>query len=285
MSSSSRALHPEELFLNDRPARQESPTIGPLRINKRDSSSPASAAGSSPPPNAPLPYPDDRQRPQMRTSSSNERYHDNIRYGSPPAGPGSGSVSPNEYPTALRPRDGREPRVATLAERRGAAPKPLPESPSYDAPDREALAARPYPRPPASLPPGPPEPPANTSQYDYRQQYYPPPQRQSSTSAARPPSSLQPQQGPLNRISSTSTTRAQRGSPPPPETPIVGPGQQPASDIEARYAAAGIAGTGTLQGIQSHNVAAQRRAEQYSGQQPDFPTTAAAAAAAPVDSD
>ncbi|KAJ5954329.1 hypothetical protein N7501_008608 [Penicillium viridicatum] len=271
MSSSSRALHPEELFLNDRPARQESPTIGPLRINKRDSSSPASAAGSSPPPNAPLPYPDDRQRPQMHTSSSNERYHDNIRYGSPPAGPGSGSVSPNEYPTALRPRDGREPRVATLAERRGAAPKPLPESPSYDAPDREALAARPYPRPPASLPPGPPEPPANTSQYDYRQQYYPPPQRQSSTSAARPPSSLQPQQGPLNRISSTSTTRAQRGSPPPPETPIVGPGQQPASDIEARYAAAGIAGTGTLQGIQSHNVAAQRRAEQYSGQQPTFP--------------
>ncbi|KAJ5184601.1 WW/Rsp5/WWP [Penicillium cf. griseofulvum] len=267
-AGSSRALHPEELFLNG--ARQESPTIGPLRINKRDSSSPASAAGSSPPPNAPLPYPDDRQRPQMRTSSSNDRYHDNIKYGSPPAGPGSGSVSPNEYPTALRPRDGREPRVATLAERRGAAPKPLPESPSYDAPDRDAIAARQYPRPPASQPAGPPEPPANTSQYDYRQQYYPPPQRQSSTSAARPPSSLQAPQGPLNRISSTSTTRAQRGSPPPPETPVVGPGQSPASDIEARYAAAGIAGTGTLQGIQSHNVAAQRRAEQYSGQQPVF---------------
>ncbi|EKV10193.1 hypothetical protein PDIG_58840 [Penicillium digitatum PHI26] len=271
MNSSSRALHSEELFLNDRPARQESPTIGPLRINKRDSSSPASAAGSSSPPNAPLPYPDDRQRLQMHTSNSNDRHHDNIKHGSSPVGPGSGTVSPNEYPTALRPRDGREPRVATLAERRGAAPKPLPESPSYDAPDREALAARPYPRPPASLPPGPPEPPVNPTQYDYRQQYYPPPQRQSSISAARPPSILQAAQGPLNRISSISTTRAQLGSPPPPETPIVEPGQQPASDIEARYAAAGIAGTGTLQRIQSHNVAAQRRADQYSGQQPTLP--------------
>ncbi|KAJ5582755.1 hypothetical protein N7535_001375 [Penicillium sp. DV-2018c] len=263
-AGSSRALHPEELFLNDGPGRQESPVIGPLRINKRDSSSPASAAGSSPPPNAPLPYPDDRQRPQIRTSNSNDRYNDNIRYGSPPAGPRSGSVSPNEYPSVLRPRDGREPRVATLAERRGAAPKPLPESPA-DAPDRDTLAARPYPYPPAG---GPPEAPAATNQYDYRQQYYPPPQRQSSTSAARPPSSLQAPQGPLSRISSTSTTRAQRGSPPPPETPVVGPGQQPGSDIEARYAAAGIAGTGTLQGIQSHNVAAQRRAEQYSSQHP-----------------
>ncbi|CAG8056376.1 unnamed protein product [Penicillium olsonii] len=269
MSGSNRSLHLEELFIND--AAQESPVIGPLRISKRDSSSPASASGSSPPPNAPLPYPDDRQRPQMRTSSSNDRYHD-VRYGSPPAGSGSGSVSPNEYPPALRPRDGREPRVATLAERRGAAPKPLPESPGHDAPDREALAARPYPRPPAGPVPAPPAE-ATTNQYDYRQQYYPPPQRQSSVSAARPPSSLQPSQGPLNRISSTastSTTRAQRGSPPPPETPIVGPGQQPGSDIEARYAAAGIAGTGTLQGMQSHNVAAQRRAEQYSGQQPTF---------------
>ncbi|KAJ6079912.1 hypothetical protein N7467_009665 [Penicillium canescens] len=269
-SGGSRALHPEELFLNDSPGRQESPVIGPLRITKRDSSSPTSAAGSSPPPNAPLPYPDDRPRPQIRTASSNERYPDNVRYGSPPAG--SGSVSPNEYPSALRPRDGREPRVATLAERRGAAPKPLPESPGPDAPDRETLAARPYPRPPAGPAPGPPaEASINANQYDYRQQYYPPPSRQSSV--ARPPSSLQPPQGSINRISSTastSTTRAQRGSPPPPETPVVGPGQQPGSDIEARYAAAGIAGTGTLAGIQSHNAAAQRRAEQYFGQQPTF---------------
>ncbi|PKY04015.1 hypothetical protein P168DRAFT_327036 [Aspergillus campestris IBT 28561] len=62
--------------------------------------------------------------------------------------------------------------------------------------------------------------------------------------------------------------RITRGSPPPPETPIVEPGQQPASDIEARYAASGIAGTSTLTGLQAQSAAAQRRAEQYAGQQP-----------------
>jgi len=248
----SRALHPDgELFL-DSGRQEQAPVVEPLRINKRDSASP-----SSPPP-APLPYPDDRPRPQMRSSSSNSgRPTDSNRYGSPPAG--SGSVSPADYPPALRPR---EPRIATLAERRGTAPKPLPESPGHDAPDREALAARPYPRPPAASAPI-----EGNQQYDYRQQYFPPPQR----SASRPSSSLQPpQNGSINRISSTastSTTRAQRGSPPPPETPIVGPGQQPGSDIEARYAAAGIAGTGTLAGLQSQSAAAQMRAGQYTGQQ------------------
>ncbi|KAJ5911268.1 uncharacterized protein N7473_000571 [Penicillium subrubescens] len=271
----SRAIHPDgELFLNNtntttsssgRPDRQ----IEPLRINKRDSASPQSASS---PPNIPLPYPDDRPRPQLRSSSSHDaRPTDGLRYNSPPpasAGSGSGSVSPADYPSALRPRDGREPRVATLAERRGAAPKPLPESPGPDAPDAAALAARPYPRPPTASAPVE----TGEQQYDYRQQYYPPPVSASS----RPGSNLAPPSSSsgINRISSTastSTTRAQRGSPPPPETPIVGPGQQPGSDIEARYAAAGIAGTGTLAGLQSQSsAAAQRRAEQYVGQQPTF---------------
>lgn len=257
----SRGIHPDgELFLDSSGRQEQATLVEPLRINKRDSASPASA--SSPPP-APLPYPDDRPRPQMRSSSSNDgRPMDNNRYGSPLSA-GSGSVSPADYPPALRPRDGREPRVATLAERRGTAPKPLPESPGPDAPDREALAARPYPRPPAASAPT-----AEANQHDYRQQYYPPPQR-------RPSSSLQPPQSnsSIHRISSTastSTTRAQRGSPPPPETPVVGPGQQPSSDIEARYAAAGIAGTSTLAGLQSQSAAAQRRAEQYPGQQPSY---------------
>ncbi|KAJ6088608.1 hypothetical protein N7486_009869 [Penicillium sp. IBT 16267x] len=271
----SRGIHPdEELFLNNSSSRpDESPRVEPLRINKRDSASPASATST---PNAPLPYPDDRPRPQMRSSSSNDgRPADPTRYGSLPVGSGSGSVSPADYPPALRPRDGREPRVATLAERRGAAPKPLPESPGPDAPDREALAARQYPRPPAAAPV-----PTNVAlekpQYDYRQQYFPPPQRANSRpSSARPPSTLHPPQSSgINRINSTastSTTRAERGSPPPPETPVVGPGQHPTSDIEARYAASGIAGTGTLAGLQSQSAAAQRRAAQYAGQQPTQP--------------
>ncbi|KAJ5731671.1 WW/Rsp5/WWP [Penicillium malachiteum] len=266
----SRAIHPdEELFLNNSSRKTSNASrVEPLRINKRDSTM-SVAPVASPPPTAPLPYPDDRPRLQMRTSSSSDgRPADPApaRYGSPPVS--SGSVSPADYPPALRPRDGREPRVATLAERRGNAPKPLPESPVTD-PGREALAARPYPRPPAvasassgSVP--------TERQYDYRQQYFPPPQRTNSRpSSARPPStSHAPQPGGINRISSTSTTRAQRGSPPPPETPIVGPGQQATSDIEARYAASGIAGTGTLIGLRSQSSAAQSRAAQYAGQEP-----------------
>lgn len=257
----SRGIHPDgELFLDSSGRQEQAPLVEPLRINKRDSTSPASASS---PPTAPLPYPDDRPRPQMRSSSSNDgRPMDSSRYGSPrPAG--SASVSPADYPPALRPRDGREPRVATLAERRGTAPRPLPESPGPDAPDRDVLAARPYPRPPAASAPT-----AEATQQSYSQQYYPPPQR-------RPSSNLQPPQSnnSIHRISSTastSTTRAQRGSPPPPETPVVAPGQQPSSDIETRYAAAGIAGTSTLAGLHSQSAAAQRRTEQYPGQQPSY---------------
>lgn len=265
----SRGIHPDgEMFFTPSNAQEESPVIGPLRISKRDSASPTSAPS---PPNVPLPYPDDRPRPQGRTSSSSDtRPADPHRYGSPPAA--AGSVSPADYPAALRPHEGRAPRAATLAERRGAAPRPLPESPA-DVPDRETLAARPYPAPPA---PASNATTSNAGHYDYRQQYYPPPQSSTPRPSAtpRPSSTLQAPQassGGLNRISSTastSTTRAQRGSPPPPETPVVGPGQQPGSDIEARYAAAGIAGTGTLAGMQSQSAAAQSRAEQYSGQQP-----------------
>lgn len=250
----SRGIHPDgELFLNSSGREDEAPVVQPLRISKRDSTSPVSA--SSPPP-APLPYPDDRPRPPRSSSANDDRAMDCNRYGSTsPAG--SGSVSPADYPAALRPRDGREHRVATLAERRGTAPKPLPESPGPDAPDRETLAARPYPRP------------AETKQSDYRQQYYPPPQRPSGASSNLQP----PQSNNINRFNSTastSTTRAERGSPPPPETPVVGPGHQPSSDIEARYAAAGIAGTSTLAGLQSQSAAAQRRGEQYTGQQPSY---------------
>ena len=67
----------------------------------------------------------------------------------------------------------------------------------------------------------------------------------------------------LNSSASTNTTRAERGSPPPPETPITPVGGLPGGDIEARYAAAGIAGTATLNSLQAHNAAAAQRAGQY----------------------
>ncbi|KKK24760.1 hypothetical protein AOCH_002224, partial [Aspergillus ochraceoroseus] len=233
----------EELFLNS-PGQSpaESPIIGPLRINKRESPSPA------PQSSVPLPYPDDRPNPVRSSGSSGSSPTAQVgKQSASPTSSGSG-VSPVDYPPALRPRDGREPKQSTLAERRGNAPKPLPESPAVDAP---------YP--------------------EFNQHYYPPPQPSSSRPGSRPTAASQTLQAPahsINRISSiasTSTTRAQRGSPPPPETPIVEPGQHPASDIEARYAASGIAGTSTLSGLQAQSAAAQRRAEQYAGQQPRNP--------------
>ncbi|KAA8652262.1 hypothetical protein EYZ11_004582 [Aspergillus tanneri] len=233
----------EELFLNSSSQPPvESPVVGPLRINKRETPSPA-------PQSVPLPYPDERLRPQLLhnpspTVDGGRRSGDSPTISHhPPAR--------TDYPPALRPRDGREPKPATLAERRGNVPKPLPESPAGDSPDREGLFAR----------------------KDHRQDYWPPPPRATSSGTAmrpQPVQSLQPPSNAINRISSTastSTTRAQRGSPPPPETPIVEPGQQPGSDIEARYAASGIAGSSTLSGLQVQSTAAQRRAEQYAGHQ------------------
>lgn len=283
-----------ELFLNSasRPPA-ESPVVGPLRISKRDTPSPASQGS------APLPYPDDRPRlGQMRSSSgstgSSPTAGESGRHGSPissvnnlssmPAG--SSATRPSEYPAALRPRDGREPKPATLAERRGnTAPKPLPESPGPDAPDREALFGRKYQRLPASsaLSSDGMQREEGIAYPDYQQQYWPPPQPSTPSALSTRvgvSQSLQPPSSTINRISSTasnSTTRAQRGSPPPPETPIVGPGQQPGSDIEARYAASGIAGTSTLAGLHAQSAAAQRRAEPYAGQLPrtqqhQFPT-------------
>ncbi|CAK7228874.1 hypothetical protein SBRCBS47491_007057 [Sporothrix bragantina] len=75
----------------------------------------------------------------------------------------------------------------------------------------------------------------------------------------------------MNRFASTastSTTRASRGSPPPPETPIVEPGVIPGDDIEARYAAAGISGTATLSSFQAPSAAAAQRLAQYGSPPP-----------------
>ncbi|RAL08679.1 WW domain protein [Aspergillus homomorphus CBS 101889] len=258
----------EELFLTTttpRPSQPESPVIEPLRISKRETPSPASSNGIV------LPYPDDRQRPQqIRTSGSSGSSP--ISQGAvscdSPTVPNHISSRPSGYPAALRPRDGREPKQATLAERRGNVPKPLPESPSGDSPDREGLFARIHPRFPSPAAPTDGAHSQHVVPEQQHQPYYPPPQASSRPAVSQ--TNLQPNST-INRISSTasnSTTRAQRGSPPPPETPVVEPGQHPASDIEARYAASGIAGTSTLAGLQAQSAAAQRRAEQYVGQQP-----------------
>lgn len=306
MSTRARRGSPgEEMFL-DKPSSADSPTIEPLRIYKGDSQSPepraASAAsqrsafgktnpyalppGASSSP-APLPYPDDRDQlpstgrapyPDRLNGAAQGRASPAYSSTSPPPSSSTrqGRSAIPEYPSALRPRDGREVQAplqtSRLAERRGNAPKPLPDSPGPETPEKEGLfqrlpqrgdvasptssngAAR-----PAAAPPAP--------SYDYHQHYFPPP---SEPSYGGDGGGLNiPNPNSVNRLASTastSTTRASRGSPPPPETPILPPEDHYGGGIEARYAAAGIAGASTLTGLQAQGLqsaAAAQRATQY----------------------
>ncbi|KAL9131860.1 MAG: hypothetical protein Q9217_000306 [Psora testacea] len=270
----------EEMFF-ERPMHTDSATVEPLRIHKRDSRSPEvevrngafplpPGASSSP---APLPYPDDRHRTQVRPSHG--RATADAQGRTSPSGSSplrAGRTDPSragipDYPPSLRPQNGRD-MGSRLAERRGNAPKPLPDSPGPEAPDKEGLFQRVPQRAGATQPQGAGRPTqADTNPYpDYYQQYWPPPgssepgpsQQQNNLEAPKPVG--------VNRLSSTastSTTKAQRGSPPPPETPTMPPEELPGGGIEARYAAAGIAGASTLTSLQAQNAAAAQRAGQY----------------------
>ncbi len=318
MSSGGRHGKPEEeLFLN-RPLNPDSPTIEPLRITKQDHKQDAQlseseqnrpalsqsvafpvprSTSSSP---APLPYPDDRDRPrpQKRTTGRSGQLATSERIAesdpgraspaysssqSPRTGSGDhGRSNIQEYPSTLRPREGRDGQsnqtTSRLAERRGNNVKPLPDSPGPEAPDKEGLFQRlPQRREPTATTSGDGQraAPAEANPYpEYYQQYWPPPggskPGSSAPGSSGPTTSMSVQSpGTMNRLSSTastSTTRAQRGSPPPPETPVVAPGDQAGGGIEARYAAAGISGTSTLTSLQAQNAAAAQRANQYISQ-------------------
>jgi hypothetical protein len=295
----SRRQKDDELFLQSRNSNgEDSPTIEPLRINKPTSPSPprvGSASserynypqpGSKPtfplPPGAsssaaPLPYPDENTQAFQYPRPAEQRkysapYPDDDRdpgeiplYGSPP--PPTGSADHNRPTAATRkdsydtnPRLGSSPvekRGPRLAERRGAAPKPLPESPGPDTPDKEGLFAQ-EPQRPNQSSRRPSQPAAVELPSDFNQPY------QSNGTGNMETNLIAPK--PMNRFASTastSTTRASRGSPAPPETPIVGPGEQPGGGIEARFAAAGIAGAATLSSLQAQNAAAALRSHQY----------------------
>ena len=289
----------EEMFLNK---PQDSAVIEPLRITKRGSpaspvpsvnsqqngsvtgpsasSAPTYPLPSLPDPNrarnpatqsttgapAPYPYPDPKRvaSPEQRANASN--------YGNATGRSGSAnsaSSNPSTYPAP----DARQP--SALAARRGNAPKPLPDSPGPEAPDQDGVFQSfpqgdrtTSPRAQAGKSTG-----EEANPYpDYHQQYWPPPGGASSGSADtgrlsarnRDPDSLNR----LSSTASTSTTKAQRGSPPPSETPIIPAGYRQPTDIEQRYAAAGIAGTATLTNLQAQSIASQQRAANYAGRQP-----------------
>ncbi|PHH91275.1 hypothetical protein CDD83_1085 [Cordyceps sp. RAO-2017] len=260
---SSRGVSEDELFLS-RPAPADSPTVRPLRIYKPQSSDhtvrpstssqptfplPPGASSSA----APLPFPDD----------------DDVRKPTPakPFGSAYTNLSPRIDTSQAEKRPG-------LAERRGASPKVIHSPPSPD--EDQGLFARPLkeqPRPGSSS--------TNYPGYQKRTGY--PPPAASGALPAGPDASpiLRPSdehsktddQG-VNRFASTasnSTTRATRGSPPPPETPIVEPSAMSGGGIEARYAASGIPGTATLNSLQAHqaqSAAASQRLAQYGNQTP-----------------
>jgi hypothetical protein len=272
----------DEMFMN-RPTTDSPTIVEPLRINKRGSTTSPSPsltsqqaiAGSAAPqtayPMPSLPYPDGRNRKQSSSAASNGSnpnstaaapypYPDVRRMQSPEQRTGSAGSAEyrrrqgsQEHPASMKPG-------ATLAERRGTAPKPLPESPGPDAPDKDGLFQRPPQKKEAQ------QAPISAPLPAAAQQFFPPP----TTSGGDPYARLKARDPDMiNRMSSTastSTTRATRGSPPPPETPIVGPGQRPQTDIEARYAASGIAGASTLNSLQAQSLASQQRAAQYGGQ-------------------
>jgi hypothetical protein len=291
----------EELFFQRPHDGGDSPTLEnqqpfkpePLRINKPLSPKPRTESGASarfnyPPPSvkpsfplppgasssaSPLPYPDDEgtyeyPRPDSRTRRA--PYPDE-RMPTPERSEPGGQLSSQSLPAA----NDTTPRLTTspvdkrgpgLAERRGTAPKPLPESPGPELPDKEGLFAK-APRRPSAGGNQPPQ--TNANSYPtFQQQYYPPPIPATSEpngKSGKAGNLAAPVPSTMNRFSSTastSTTRANRGSPPPPETPIDLP--EGAGGIEARYAAAGIAGTATLNSLQAQNAAAAQRANQYS---------------------
>jgi hypothetical protein len=261
---------------------------------------PSFPAPPTSPPTAPLPYPDDRpilgsgrytplSERERATKNATPPDADARRKASSSTGPVPTSPSQRarfEADDPNRPTVGgygsRNPdgsiQPSRLAERRGTAPKPLPDSPGPDAPDKEGLFQKAPARKGSE--------PAVNPFPEYHQQYWPPPNGGNGPPngnlpgavASRPsePVLMIPNPGGVNRLSSTastSTVRAQRGSPPPPETPIIPP---PGGGIEARFAAAGIAGNSTLTNLQAQsaqNAAAAQRNQVYANQPPRQNTT------------
>jgi hypothetical protein len=286
---------PQPLRINKQgsPQPSDEPTQQWAAYNVPPSSSAALfGAPTSPPPTGPLPYPDERTRRQempsaegrvpSRTATPTDAeegraYNPRPRKASISSEASSGAGSGDG--TRRRPRfDANDPNRPTLsgyansspriAERRGTpAMGIMPESPGGpELPDKDddgdLFQRAPRKQSAASQP--------QQQQQDYQQQFYPPPL---GSTAPAPQQQLHiPNPSGVNRLSSTAsnaTTRASRGSPPPPETPIdPSGGPMGLGDIEARYAASGISGTNTLNEMQAQSAAAAARRAQYGNPAP-----------------
>ena len=253
----------EQFLPRQTPAPVDSPTVGPLRIQKNSHSSQKSRTASaeytqdvrqSPQSSRTLPsqsdirppYPEDgpsrtasRQNtpgPRMATPDAvrggvGAKKSDGIpqragssRYRFKADDPGRPSIS-GYGQSPPKPKASRSDR---------GTPKPLPESPGPETPDKDEEGPA-YPR-------------VGTPQAT--QEYYPPPV---DTTA----SELNVPEGSVNRMGSTasvSTTKAERGSPPPPETPIGG------RAADGRFVAIQLPRTAD---IHAQHAAASQRASPY----------------------
>ena len=302
---------PQPLRINKTP--QSDPTQQWAQYRIPPSASAAQyGAPTSPPPTGPLPYPDERtrrtgtpgsQKPPSRTATPQELAEEGRSSGprrtsmaASDASSGTGrrarfdASDPNKPTSAYSATNfaGQTP-AGRLAERRGtpsgknmnvAVPPDSPGGPepphkSDDEVDDDEGGTL-FQIPPMRKPS---EPPASASSEQFHQ-YYPPPL--GSTPPAQPQQTsgglYVPNPAGINRLdstASTSTTRASRGSPPPPETPA-GDTLPPngLSGIEARYAASGIPGAGTLTEMQAQSAAAAARRAHYASPQPQRGTPA-----------
>lgn len=292
----SRGISDEELFMSKPAQEGDSPTVEPLRIFKPASPKPASdkkktqsSSSSKPqpsfalPPGASssanlLPYPDDDDTRFTRpTRTQTTPYPDDgprvtSRLDNRQKRSGSESYNDTSPRITTSPTDKLRP---GLAERRGTAPQPL--SPPNSPPgEHDGLFAKPIrePQRPAAAGASKPASTSSIPSYANKKAYYPPPVSAVSSKPQAPrrdpdeDTYKMPVDDGVNRFPSTasnSTTRASRGSPPPPETPVDVP---PGGGIEARYAAAGISGTATLNAFNAPSAAATQRLAQYGAPPP-----------------
>lgn len=268
----------------------ETPTVGPLRISKWEypngppnGSDPSSAHGDFPRPSPQAyPSPDDYRRqlgaegrqvctPQSDPSDTSADHRRRRSNGTPQlstsprtrfdvSDPNRPSVAGYSQPRQGTDESDAESYSSRFGERRVYTPKPLPESPGPETPEKEGLSQKLPNRLVSALHETHDGRQSTETAESYRQQYYPPPSDlMASSNPVRVGLSIPNYQG-VNRLASTasvSTTKAARGSPPPPETPATD--YPSGNSIEARYAAAGIAGPSTLTSLQAHNLAAQQR--------------------------
>lgn len=165
----------------------DSPTVGPLRIHKTSSPPPTAAGTAQPVQN----YSTDPSRTRTPQPSSSGRYR--FSADDPNRPTVSGYVASHSPPAA----------------RHGSIPKPLPDSPGPETPEKDVLGPA-YP----TTGPG-----SSGSPMRMPEHYMPRPldTTESHLGVSGPAG--------VNRMAthaSVNTTRAERGSPPPPETPIDG---------------------------------------------------------------